>query len=483
VKSAVYVRKSTEDERSGDDGKSIVRQEELARAFAQKQGWSVVEVFKDDGISGTEFVNRPGFNQLIAEAKQRSRPFDVVVMMALSRLGRDRERVSMALKELYEARVRVFKYQQGGQEIKLSTAEERMAASFEAFADEAFRRNISYNTREALHRKASKGHAVSSPPYAYTVGRQGEHSEYEKIEDDAQRAHRVFELAAEGFGNGQIAAKLNGPKTAQALLRNLDETRCAKEEGREPIFVPIPPPAIPGPDGRPWSKEQVRRVLANRIYKGELVYGKWRSVDREGSAGKRELVPEHEWIVAKAPHLRIVSDALWAKVRAIRAKTLIKYGVPKTFNKGTEAERKQVGPVPVNTGQGTEHMLNQICRCGFCQGTLSLMKTRDSGRYYCNTRKRTGTCPNGRGVPADLLEDFVREALHEKLSDDRYILELLNLLNRRTEKWNREHAMRDGARAALERNARRLESAVERLRIRSSRVSPSASGSSSGPPN
>jgi hypothetical protein len=83
-----------------------------------------------------------------------------------------------------------------------------------------------------------------------------------------------------------------------------------------------------------------------------VVHGKYQSVDRRGSVGQREAIPEHDWIVVKAPHLRVVSDSLWDKVRAVRAKTLMKYGIPKTFDKGIDSERKQVGAVPVNAGLG-----------------------------------------------------------------------------------------------------------------------------------
>jgi site-specific DNA recombinase len=425
MNAVVYCRKSTEDERSGDDGRSVVRQEELARSFAQEQGWRVAEVFKDEGISGAEFVNRPGYAKMIAAAKQKQ--FDVVVMMALNRLGRDRERVGMALLELHEARVQVWVYQ-GRRQIKLSTSHERLVASVEAFADEAYRESISVNTSESLHKKAKLGYALTQPPFGYSVRRVGEHSEFAVVKDEALRVIKAFELAAQGFGNGKVAAKLNRAKVA-------------------------------GPGGRPWSKEQVRRVVANRIYAGVMVYGKWRSVASGGKANARELVPEAKWVVKEVPHLRVVSDQLWNRVRAARAKSLVKYGVPKVFARGTEEERKQVGAVPVNLGAGSEHLLNQIARCGACRGTMSLQRTA----YRCNKHKRGMGCTNNRGVPADLLEDFVRQAVHKKLNDKKYIFQLLELTNRRAEKWNSDHALKAGERASLERQRKEKERAVERL--------------------
>jgi DNA invertase Pin-like site-specific DNA recombinase len=158
-------------------------------------------------------------------------------------------------------------------EVWVYTPTDILIASVEAFADAAYQHSISIDTSEALHEKAKRGHAATSAPYGYRVIRIGEHSEYEKVEDEEPRVVKVFELALQGFGNGKIAKKLNAGK-------------------------------VPGPAGRPWSKEQIRRVLANRLYKGEMVCGKYRSVVSGGKSNVREAVPETKWIVTKVSRLR-----------------------------------------------------------------------------------------------------------------------------------------------------------------------------------
>jgi len=63
---AIYARKST-DQHVTDEEKSVTRQVEHARSYADRKGWTVREdlVFVDDGISGAEFVKRPGFVRLM----------------------------------------------------------------------------------------------------------------------------------------------------------------------------------------------------------------------------------------------------------------------------------------------------------------------------------------------------------------------------------------------------------------------------------
>ena len=73
IVAAVYARKSTEQNVS-DEEKSITRQVERARAYAALKGWTVADehVFSDDGISGGEFVKRPGLVRLISRLTPRA---------------------------------------------------------------------------------------------------------------------------------------------------------------------------------------------------------------------------------------------------------------------------------------------------------------------------------------------------------------------------------------------------------------------------
>jgi len=76
---AIYARKSTAETGMNDEEKSVTRQIEHAKAYALKKGWTVAEelIFVDDGISGAEFVKRPGFLRLMNALKPRP-PFQAL---------------------------------------------------------------------------------------------------------------------------------------------------------------------------------------------------------------------------------------------------------------------------------------------------------------------------------------------------------------------------------------------------------------------
>jgi DNA invertase Pin-like site-specific DNA recombinase len=78
---AIYARKSTDQSAVADEAKSVSRQIDHATAYAQRRGWAVPEtcIFVDDGFSGAEFANRPGFVRLMASLKPRP-TFQVLIM-------------------------------------------------------------------------------------------------------------------------------------------------------------------------------------------------------------------------------------------------------------------------------------------------------------------------------------------------------------------------------------------------------------------
>jgi DNA invertase Pin-like site-specific DNA recombinase len=79
-RAALYVRVST-------DHQSVENQIRGLRQVAQRRGWLVAEVYRDDGISGTKGRDqRAGLDALLKDASRRK--FDVVMAWAIDRLGR-----------------------------------------------------------------------------------------------------------------------------------------------------------------------------------------------------------------------------------------------------------------------------------------------------------------------------------------------------------------------------------------------------------
>ena len=126
---AIYARKSTDQHGVTDEAKSVARQVDHARVYAEQHGWAVSteHVFVDDGISGAEFKTRPGFMRMM-NALTPEAPFDVLVVSELSRLGREQLETGYALKQLSEAGVTVYSYLQD-REVLLDTPTDKFLMS------------------------------------------------------------------------------------------------------------------------------------------------------------------------------------------------------------------------------------------------------------------------------------------------------------------------------------------------------------------
>jgi DNA invertase Pin-like site-specific DNA recombinase len=76
---AIYSRVST-------DAQTTENQERELREIAQRVGWAIVKVYRDEGISGAKGRDdRPAFDALCRDASRRR--FDTVMAWSVDRLG------------------------------------------------------------------------------------------------------------------------------------------------------------------------------------------------------------------------------------------------------------------------------------------------------------------------------------------------------------------------------------------------------------
>lgn len=77
---ALYLRVSTAEQ-------TVENQEVVLRAVADKRGWTIVGVYRDEAISGAKGRDkRPGFDRLWKDAARRK--FDLVAAWSVDQLGR-----------------------------------------------------------------------------------------------------------------------------------------------------------------------------------------------------------------------------------------------------------------------------------------------------------------------------------------------------------------------------------------------------------
>ncbi len=80
------------------DGHSLAAQETNIRQHVQSQGWELVELYTDAGISAKKDSNRPALNQLLQDAQAGK--FDVIIVDKLDRFYRHLRGLLMALDQI-----------------------------------------------------------------------------------------------------------------------------------------------------------------------------------------------------------------------------------------------------------------------------------------------------------------------------------------------------------------------------------------------
>ena len=431
---SIYARKSTDQNGVSDEEKSVTRQTEHAKAYAAKKGWIVNDehVYVDDGISGAEFVKRPGFIRLMNALKPHP-PFQVLIMSEESRLGREQIETSYALKQIIDSGVRVFFYLED-RERTLEGALEKVMLSITNFGAEMEREKATQRTYDAMLRKAKAGHVTGGKVYGYdnkeVVTSDGRRLHVLRIINPSQTAvvRRVFEMYATRMGISRIAKTLNGER--------------------------IPPPRA----GAGWAPSAIREMLYRPLYRGEIVWNEYQKIERGGTKQRRRRT-EDQLIKVAAPDLRIIPEELWHQVRKrleanqkIYARSL------------AHANNKSVGR-PALRDIESAYLLSGMARCKHCGGPIEALGrdySRRKGHYYgCAYHRKRGAsiCHNALRVEQDVLDHVVLKALSDVL--DETLLE--EAVENALEKLRSGQDQRLSRQAPIERELSRIEACEKHL--------------------
>lgn len=338
---------------------------ETDRRFADRKGWSVTHVYRDVGVSGAEFVDRPELARLLADVRREPRPWDVLIVRDLDRIGRDGPRTMLAVEGVLEHGACLWQYSMGTEQKSDPMARAMMAVSG-AFA-EMERALISRRTREGHEVRARKGLVTGGSCYGYRNVRGPEGVRHEIVEAEAAVIRDAFARRAAGASLREIAHELNRRGVAS-------------------------------PSGRKrgtgsWSATCLFEMLRRDRYRGIVEWGRVGTAYRGGT---RVTVTrsDAEVLRVETPELRLIDDATWEAVR-----------------RHDEPHRATLGAP--RRGRAPTRLLSGIARCGVCGGpmqggnTMSGRKTIRS--YRCGWAHNRGptVCANKMHRPADEMEGAV----------------------------------------------------------------------------
>ena len=204
---ALYERLSRDDENAGDSN-SIVHQKQMLEEYAEKNGFTNIIHYTDDGWSGASF-DRPAWNKLVDGVKNGD--ISTVIVKDLSRVGRDHLQVGFFTEVLFqEKEVRFIAI---GNSIDSNYSESSEFAPFLNIMNEWYVRDTSKKIRSVIKAKGSSGKAHTTNVCIYGYRKDPENPDHWLVDPEAAAVvKRIFQMTIEGKGPYQIAGILRKDK-------------------------------------------------------------------------------------------------------------------------------------------------------------------------------------------------------------------------------------------------------------------------------
>lgn len=361
----VYSRLSNDDDREMN---SLLNQQEICRAFAERQGYQIIGQSSDDNASGMNFSRR-GLDELTA-AVDAGR-LDAVLVKDLSRLGRHRTQTAMFIDYLREHGVRVISVTEG---LDTASDEDDLVIGVHGLMNDYYARDIGKKIRSGYRQKQREG-IVITPPFGYWKDRNT--NTVQPHPEAAETVRMIYSLYLQGFGQKEIARRLNdlGRKTP-AQLR-------AEQYGREVLA------AHKTRDGHYlWTYASVKNVLTEEGYAGVLINHRSETQD-----GKVKRLEQTEWYRHENFFPVIVDPDVWKQAQ----------------------QRLKEQARPAN-GNRSKHRYAGLLRCQECGNVFVPMIRYWNGKrrveYVCKGYHRSGTgyCSSHR-IHEESLDTMVWEYL------------------------------------------------------------------------
>lgn len=293
----IYVRLSKDDERAGES-LSIENQKLILTKYVAEQGWKIVDIYVDDGYSGTSF-DRPAVQRLLEDAK--SGKINLIIVKDLSRFGRNYIQVGQYIDYIFPTyNIRFIALNDNVDTANKDTTAMDMLPIMNVF-NEWHAANTSKKIKAVIEANCKAGkYRTTFAPYGYVKGDDENHLPVVD-EPAASVVRRIFQMRSQGISPRHIADTLNneGVPIASDYLY----AKMGKPNPRRTSHL--------------WCAERIRTMINNPTYLGHLVQMKTTTVSYKNHKNVKK--DPSEWIIVENTHEPLVSQEIWDKCREMEA--------------------------------------------------------------------------------------------------------------------------------------------------------------------
>ncbi|MED4039402.1 recombinase family protein [Niallia taxi] len=325
MRCVIYARVSTEHDSQKE---SIVNQVSFFKRYIEDKGWDMVDIYSDEGVSGTSIKKRVELQRLLKDA--RLKKFDCVLFKSVSRFARDLKDGIDMKRELSNLGIRLIFVQEN---IDTSDQQGEFLFGIHMLVAQQESEQTSQRSKFGLKERAKKGHFTGSiAPFGYRKNGS-------RLDIDPETSiivKKIFQLyLVEGWGIYKICNYLTnqGIPTPRKIAK-------AKNAGEL------------------WHQNTVKIILTNEVYTGNLIQSKSEVIDIR--TGNRKNVPRNQQSIVENNHPSIVTMNEFLAV---------------------QEQLKQKGRLRSN---GKENLFAHIAVCAKCGSGMHYKKDRKSyicGRY------------------------------------------------------------------------------------------------------
>ena len=379
IRVAAYARVSTDHDEQQTSFES--QQKYYFEKISNEPNWSFVEVYADEGISGTQTLKRENFLRMIKDAEDGK--IDMILTKSISRFARNTVDTLKYVRLLKAKNVSIL-----FEEENILTTDmpgELLLTVLSSVAQQEIE-TMSSHIRLGFKMKAERGEMIGfNRVYGYDCNMK--ENKLTINESEAKIVRMIFKLYLEGYGCNRIATTLN-------------EMGIVSPRGK-----------------KKWGYTTINKILHNEKYIGDVEMGKTYTLDPI-SHKRRINNGEEDKFYVKNHHEPIISHEDFNKIQEMF-----------TIKHSSTSFRR----IPINKN----YTFTGKFRCAYC-GETYIKKTsyRNKTAWACKSFIKIGRyiCPNSKVAYESILKNVFVEGINLLLNKnefdvDEFVKEVSNVLD------------------------------------------------------